>query len=280
MVEPTNPIAGQATGHPASNPPKPPHKKRRHPTRWIALASAVTAIAAAGISVSQVSATREQNTVAEQEQLVALTATIGQTISQDQATTSQAEGNLTGMVRAQAEANVQVAEVAQLEVDGEAAAVLISELHGEGVAGIEYIQVGEALSLGGHTGQAITFFSDALSAPPHDAVTRADALRNQATLYYSLGQDAAGHRDFLEAASLYEGPVEMTQFLKDNSIAQAYLVDAEHQLGINDCHVAAADTRAALRALAPLGPLGVNPPNQGLIYRNNTVFKAKCVTKA
>jgi hypothetical protein len=283
MNQPTDPSADQAAGDPASKPPEDPDKKNRRIERWLALASgvaAVAAVAAASVSVFQVGVTRQQNTVAEQDQLVALTATIAQTITQQQANINHADGSLTGVARAQAVANLQTATVAQLEVDGEAAAVLISELHGAGVAGIEYVQVAEALDISGHMGQAITFYSDAVSAPPHDAVTRADALRNQGGLYYSLGQDGAGHRDYVEAASVFEGHVQMTQFLRDNSMAQAYLNDADNQLGINGCHVAASDTQAALRALAPLGPGGMNSPNQALMARVTATYKSKCISSA
>jgi hypothetical protein len=103
-------------------------------------------------------------------------------------------------------------------------------------------------------------------------------LRNQGLLYYSLGQDGAGHRDYVEAASVFEGRVQITQFLRDNSMAQAYLNDAGNQLGINGCHVAANDMQAALHALAPLGPGGVNPPNQALMARVTAAYKSKCVS--
>jgi len=139
------------------------------------LASAGAAIVAAGVSAFQVSIAKQQNAVAEQEQLVSLTASIAQQLAQQQTTVTQAAGNLTGAARTAAESNATLGLVATLTVEGQAAAVLISSLHGDGVAGIEYVQVARALASSGDTGQAITFYKDAVDAPPHDAVTRANA---------------------------------------------------------------------------------------------------------
>lgn len=269
--QPTHPGSQQAD-QPATK------KKQRHASTWIALASAATAIVAAGISFYQVNVASKQNTVAEQEQLVTLTGTIAQTLAQEQTTINQAGGNLTGAARTTAEAEAQLAVITQLEVQGQAAAVLISDLHGAGVAGIEYVQVARALDAAGDTGQAITFYTDAVNAPPYDVVTRANALRNQGALYYSLGQDAPGHRDYLKAASLYKGNVQMTQALKDNSIAQAYLVDAGYQLVIRGCHLATTDFKAAVRALAPIGTSGENTAVQALIAIDTAAYKSKCAS--
>jgi tetratricopeptide (TPR) repeat protein len=281
MNEQANPVADTATDHPASKSTSHPRKKKKRNTAtWIALASAATAVVAASISAFQVSVTRQQNIVSEQQQLVALTAAMAQTLAQEQTAITQAEGNLTGVARTEAASNVETGTVALLEVDGEAAAVLISELHGFGVAGIEYVQVARALDAAGHTAQAITFYDDAISAPPHDVVTIGLALRNQGALYYSIGQNAAGHRDFLKAVSLYRGHVLMTSYLRDNTIAQAYLADAENQLSNNGCRVAAADMLAAFRALHPLGSGGMSFPNQTLTADDTTAFKLKCARTA
>ena len=59
-IQPANP----ATGHTASKPPDHPPKKKRHIATWIALASAATAITAAGISGLQVNLAGQQNTEA------------------------------------------------------------------------------------------------------------------------------------------------------------------------------------------------------------------------
>src|SRR5204863_2000498 len=68
---------------------RPPKKKKWHTATWIALASAATAIVAAGISFNQVNVAGEQNTVAEQTQLVALTTTITSQLAQAQASSNQ-----------------------------------------------------------------------------------------------------------------------------------------------------------------------------------------------
>ena len=143
--------------------------------------------------------------------------------------------------------------VAELTADGQAAAVLINSLHGTGVAGIEYVEVANALAAGGDMAQAITFYDDAVNAPPGDVVTRANALRNEAAIYYSLGQNATAHQDMMDAARLFTGHVVLAQSLIERSIAQAYLADTYYQILIKGCRVAIADVRAAAQALAGLG---------------------------
>jgi tetratricopeptide (TPR) repeat protein len=278
-TQPADHPSSQPTGHPASQQKNhPAKKKKRHVATWIALASAGAAIVAAGVSAFQVSVASQQNAVAEQEQLVSLTASIAQQLAQQQTTVTQAAGNLTGAARAAAESNATLGLVATLTVEGQAAAVLINSLHGDGVAGIEYVQVARALASSGDTGQAITFYKDAVDAPPHDVVTRANALRNEAALYYGLGQNVIAHQDMIRAATIYRGHVELTKSLIDNSIAQAYLGDAEFQLLIKGCHIAAADLAAALHAVAPLGPGGSSTTVQALQAAATVSYQSKCAS--
>jgi tetratricopeptide (TPR) repeat protein len=236
-----------------------PHKKKKlNIATWLALASAVTAIVAAGISAEQINVATAQNTAAEQEQLVTLTTTIAQQLAQEQASgnqsaTSQGLTTLLGPLQIQAESKASPVVVAELTADGQAAAVLINSLHGTGVAGIEYVEVANALSAGGDMAQAITFYNDAVNAPPGDVVTRANALRNEAAIYYSLGQNATAHQDMMDAARLFTGHVVLAQSLIERSIAQAYLADTYYQILIKGCRVAIADVRAAAQALAGLG---------------------------
>lgn len=234
-----------------------------HLATWLALASAVTAVVAAGISARQVNVAAAQNTVAEQEQLVALTTTIAQQLAQEQASGNQSAASqglttLLGPLQVQADSSASPVVVAELTADGQAAAVLISSLHGTGVAGIEYVEVANALAAGGDMTQAITFYNDAFNAPPGDVVTRANALRNEAAIYYSLGKNATAHQDMMDAARLFTGHVVLAQSLIERSIAQAYLADTYYQISIKGCRVAIADVRAAAQALARLG---LNSPN-------------------
>ncbi len=133
----------------------------------------------------------------------------------EQTTENQAAGNLTGAARSIAISNAVTGITAELTADAQAAAVLITNLHGDGVAGIEYIEVARALADGSDTAQAITYYNDAVSAPPHDVPTRSDALRNEAALLYALGQNAAGHQDMMLAARVFHvpdrGPEELRQ---------------------------------------------------------------------
>jgi tetratricopeptide (TPR) repeat protein len=255
-------MVSEPKGHPPEN--HGPHKKKkRHIATWLALASAATAVVAAGISAQQVNVAAAQNTTAEQEQLVTLTTTIAQQLTQEQASGNQSATNqglttLLGPLEIQAESDASPVAVAELTADGQAAAVLISSLHGTGVAGIEYVEVANALAAGGDMAQAIIFYKDAVNAPPGDVVTRANALRNEAAIYYSLGQNATAHQDMMHAARLFTGHVVLAQSLIERSIAQAYLADTYYQILIKGCRVALADVQAAAKAL---GGLGLNSSN-------------------
>ena len=251
-----------------------PHKKRKwHIATWLALASAVTAVVAAGIAAEQVNVAGTQDTAAEQEQLVTLTTTIAQQLAQEQASGNQSAASqglttLLGPLQIQAESNASPVAVAELIADGQAAAVLINSLHGTGVAGIEYVEVANALGAGGDMAQAITFYDDAVNAPPGDVVTRANALRNEAAIYYSLGQNATAHQDMMDAAeALITGHVVFAQSLIERSIAQAYLADTYYQISIKGCRVAIADVQAAAQALAGLG---LNSPSDASLVALTT----------
>lgn len=249
--------ASESTDRPSEN-HAPRKKKKLHVATWLALVSAATAVVAAAISANQVNVAAAQNTVAEQEQLVTLTTTIAQQLAQGQASGNQSAANqglatlLGPLVQEQGESNVSQVAIAELTADGQAAAVLIDNLHGAGVAGIEYVEVANALVESGDMTQAITFYDDAVSAPPGDVVTRANALRNEAGVYYSLGQNVIAHQDMMEAAKLFAGHVELTQSLIERSIAQAYLADSYYQILIRGCQVALADVQGAAAALGEL----------------------------
>jgi hypothetical protein len=258
------------TEHPAKK------KKKLHFATWIALASAVAAIIAAFISASSVNVAKAQNIAAEQQQLVSITIAIEQAFSGQQAAEDQAAGKLTGTARSAAVADADLAIVAETTADAQAAAVLISNLDGDGVAGIEYITVARGLANYGDTAMAITYYKDAVNASLYDVPTRADALRYEGGLYYALGQDAIGHQDMMSAAQVYGGHPELSKGLIDNSIAQAYLVDAEYQIQANGCHTAATDIANGKRALAPLGTNGPQLTIQALEGEDATAYSNKC----
>ena len=274
----------EATGRPPEKKATdvPPEKKKSHAATWIALASAATAIVAAGISFNQVNVAGEQNTVAEQTQLVGLTTTITGQLAQSQASSSQSGNPSAGSNLAQVtgEANAVQGVVAELSAEGQAAAVLINSLHGNGVAGIEYVQAARALQTGGEEAQAITFYKDAIAVSGGDVGTRGDAWRFMASLYYSLGQNVTGHRDMMTAARIFQGHVELTHSLIEESIAQAYLGDAYYQLLNDSCRVAIADLEAALRAVAASGlkSSSADPTLFALADEDTAAAHTKCIT--
>ena len=184
-ADPAHPEAARAATNPATE--TPPNKKKRHISTWIALASAVAAIIAATISGLQVNVARQQNVAAEQQQLLTLTVDIAQQFAQWQKTLNQAGGTLTGPAEMTALSTASVAIYAQVTADGEAAAALIANLGRNRVAGIEYIEVANALANGEDAAQAIVYYQDAATAPPHTPAMVASALRSEAGLCYSLG---------------------------------------------------------------------------------------------
>lgn len=217
---------------------------------WISLASAITAIIAAIIAGLQVNLASQQNVAADQQQLLTLTSTIGQQLAQGAAAENQ-PGAVQSATPTQAESNAQIVLTTELTAEGEAAAVLIDKLHGNGVAGIEYVEAGDALAEGDNIAQALVYYRDAVNAPPRAAGTRSDALRSAATIYYALGRSVAGHRDMMLAVKIYNNHrLELSQSGIANSIAESYLDDANLQLGISGCKIAVADMAAGLKALS------------------------------
>jgi tetratricopeptide (TPR) repeat protein len=266
--------SSQPTGHPASQQKNhPAKKKKRHVATWIALASAGAAIVAAGVSAFQVSVASQQNAVAEQEQLVSLTASIAQQLAQQQTTVTQAAGNLTGAARTAAESNATLGLVATLTVEGQAAAVLINSLHGDGVAGIEYVEAARALYFSGDTADAITYYNDALNAPPYDATTHSLALRYLGSVYYQLGRNVIAHQDYMRATKVFGKHSLQTQNYIANTIAQAYFSDAGYQILIKGCRIAAADMATALRVMGSYTKNAINQTFQAL---DTKVYPLQC----
>jgi hypothetical protein len=271
-------VVTEETDHTEIQHPAPKDKKRRklHLATWIALASALSAIVAAGISAISVNVVKEQNIAAEQQQLVTITTFIAGQFSDLQTTENQAAANLTGTARATAVSNAELGVAAELNADAQAAAVLINNLHGDGVAGIEYIEVARALYDGSDTSLALIYYNDAVNAPPHDVPTRANALRNEAAIYYSLSQNVIAHRDMIEAATIFATRhLELTRSYIDNSIAQAYLGDAGYQTQVS-CRTAVIDMRDAQKAIALLGTSGINVTVQALEDTDSASYDTKC----
>jgi len=261
------------TGRTARKPS--PGKKKLDVVTWISLVSAATAIIAAVFAFRQVNIASQQDIEADQQQLLSLTTTIGQQMAQAAADGQPAVAP--GATPTQAESSTQIVQTAELTAEGEAAAVLINKLKGNGVAGIEYIEAGEALVEGDDTAQAMAYFKDAVNAPPYAAGTRASALRSEAFIYYELNRPVIGHHDMMLAVKIYRNRhLELTQGEIDNSIAQSYLYDAEQQLDINGCKIAAADIKAATKVLSPIGTGGTNVTNKRLLVLDALALVKRC----
>ena len=270
------PPAGGDTAPVPLPPDRPETKEKSHVATWISLVAAATAIIAAVIAYLQVNVAREQNVAADQQQLLALTTTIGQQLAQAATAENQA-GTVPGAASTQAESTAQIALTAELTSEGEAAAVLINTLGGNGVAGIEYIEAGEALAEGDNIAQALAYFQDAVNAAPQAPGTRASALRSEAIIYYALGRPVTGHNDMILAVKVYtDHRLELTKSSIYNSIAQSYLDDAAQQLDINGCKTAAADINAAAKALSQVGTRGTNTTNKSLSVSDLAAYLKHC----
>jgi tetratricopeptide (TPR) repeat protein len=249
MEDSTNLLTQEPTEQPTKTKKKDKNKKKdKHTSTWVAVVSALAAIAALVISGWQVHLASKQNTVAEQEQLLKLTTDIAEQLAQEQTTTNQ--------VTAANGTALSDKLVSNLMVEGQAGTVLIDDLKDSGVAAFEYIEVARALFYGGNAARAITYYQAALEAPPRNAVTRASALRYLGILYYQVDQPRIGHQTLMRAAKVFsEERLVANRSYIVNSIAQAYVVDAYHQLApYKGCSTARDDMRAARKAMGSYAP--------------------------
>jgi tetratricopeptide (TPR) repeat protein len=260
MGESTIQQANQQTDQPTGEPGKKKKKKKKNRpvSTWIAVFSAATAIAAAVISGLQVNLASREHAQAESQQLVRLTTLIA------------------GQFATLTDSNVTTV-IADLTVEGQAGAELIRDLHGDGVTGTEYVQVARALEKPGYTAEAITYYKEAVNVSRHDVLTRGEALRWLGGAYYSLHRPELAHQAYMQAAKIFSGPVVMPPDYKANNIAQAYLLDADYQIGFS-CRTAHAELKHAQQVIAPSDE---NPVVKSLMRGvPDDYHQSKCGSKA
>jgi hypothetical protein len=221
----------------------------------------------------QVNLANKQNTEAQQTQLADLTVTIAQQVAEQSALTSQTGSADTKTATASTNGPSMDELTAQLTVEGQIGAVLIKELKGRGVVGIEYIEAASALEVGGDTPHAIDLYKAALSAPPHDAATRALGMRYLGRLYYAIDRPVLGHQYMMQAAKAFNGHPQYTQFYIHTFIALTYMMDANSQISINGCRIAAAEQKAGEDALRPFP---ATQPIQASINQYNATYPQHC----
>ena len=263
--QPTNESAREPTNESAREPTNEPAKKKKKPTSaWVAVISALAAIAALAISVWQVHLANQQNAVTEQDHLLQLTTAIAEQIAQGQTTSNQATAlTASGEI------------VSKLTIEGQAGTVLINDLKVNGVAAWEYIEVAQALAYGGNAATAITDYKAALKAPPHDAWTRASALRYMGILYYQIEEPRKGHQTLVQAAKVVseEHPLNARSYVA-NIIAQAYVVDAYYQLTpYQGCSTAQDDMQAERKVMGSYAPTSIVKVYADAV---NKAYQAKC----
>jgi hypothetical protein len=241
-----------STIQPANQPAKKKNKKKKKKKKKDFATSAAVAAAAAAIITVGISwwqghvasrsfiVTQQGQIADEKKQLVDLTTAIAGLFAKQANPVNKAKGDY----------GLSEELTAQLTVAGQAGAEIIDDLNNKGVAGYEDIEVAQALAYSNDKADAITYYSYALKARPHNAVTRATALRYRAFLYYGLNQPTRAHRDMMGAASAFHEHLLETPSYIANAVAQAYAVDAYYQLtSFKDCAIALSDIKAARGAL-------------------------------
>jgi len=213
----------------------------KHPSTIIALGAAIAAVTSAWISWTQSDIAKNQNIVAEQQELVTL---VGD-ISQDPATIAQQSQAITNeSALSNAQDGIAMTEL----VDSEEAATLINILHGEGVTATEYYEIALGLQSGQSYAQALSFLQRAVVLPA-DPRTRASSLRFEAQIDYQLGKNsAAEHADML-AGQAYAHAQDVTPENEANNLAYTELFDAYYQASLN-CTNGKAEVTAANKILA------------------------------
>jgi hypothetical protein len=204
----------------------------------IALIAAVAATASAVYAYSQVQVARQQNTTAEQQQLLSLVIAI----EQEPALLSQATLHLTGGQLI----NASVQYENEVVADGEAGAQLIRSLNGQGVSSIEYTQIALALEDSADNTVALAYFARA-SSIAGDPDSLASALRDEAILRYQLGgseNNQKAHQEMQRSVQAYS-VADITKKEFEQNAALSYLQDAEYQMPAKGCDIARTDLNNA-----------------------------------
>jgi tetratricopeptide (TPR) repeat protein len=235
-------------------------KKWKRNERRITQLTALVALLALGASGWSLWYSSKQKTADQQDQLVKLTTAIAGQMAREQTASILATGKLTGAARSSAASNA-IADITKLTVEGQAAAVLIDVVGDKRVTGMEYIEVAQALEVGGDIRRAIKYYDHALRTLPRDVPTRATALRYRGNLYYKLDQPERGHKDLKRAAEIFGEHPRVSQYYKATTVAQAYLMDAYWQISIKGkgCSVAPGGHN---KSTGSHGALCANPSDQ------------------
>lgn len=229
--------------------------------RVITLIAALAAVASALYAYGQERVTKQQDVIAEQQQLLTLVSAIIQEPSQ----LLQAEQSLKGS----ALVDVDVQYESELVANCEAAVNLVNTLNGQGVTGIEYVQIAEGLR-GTDNLTALAYLAHGAKIAL-DPNTRVDALRAAANILYQLGgaqNDKLAHQDMLTALSAFDGKEDFTTDAENSNIV-TYLIDADKQIKLKQCSTAAQEIRNANSLIRSLGSAAGIPG----IVRNNQLLQ-------
>lgn len=226
---------------------KPPEDKNGRAAWWqkaqvyVAIPVAIVAIVTAGFSLLQASAARQQNTVSEQQELVALVSAIAQepqTIAQE---SGAFKGNQSGL--ADAESGTNFTEL----TDSEEADYLIGLLNETGVSAIEYYETALGLEASESNTRALNLLNSAVqeATKDDDPRTLANAWYAEASISYETGNSSGYSQDLTNAMNAFSASLGATPIEYDRNLIYLKLFDASYKAGAHNCVAATPEMNAA-----------------------------------
>jgi hypothetical protein len=215
---------------------------------WVAIPVAVIALVAAGFSLQQANAARQQNTVSEQQELVTLVSDIAQ---DPQIVTQESEafkGNQSALANAVSGTNFT--ELA----DSEEADYLIGLLHGAGVTAIEYYETALGIEASDSHTRALNLLNSAVQEATNDSDPRtlANAWYAEASISYNIGNSSGYSEDLTHAQNAFSASLGATPIQYDRNLIYLKFFDASYKAAARNCMLATSEINDANSMLKKL----------------------------
>jgi tetratricopeptide (TPR) repeat protein len=190
----------------------------------VAVVSTLVSLVALVVAVYSVSIAQQENDYAERQSLLSLVTNI----AQEPQLIAQAAVSLKASSTQLHDVDVQI----QLSTlgEGEEADNLIQRLPNSAISSVEKYQVGLALEDGDDYQPALTLLTGA-AREASDPRTAADAWREAARIYYTLGLNSKAEHDITLAEQAFNGP-DVPQVSIENSLADTEFFDVQFQVFI------------------------------------------------
>jgi hypothetical protein len=202
----------------------------------VTVISAVTAIVQTNISEQQNAASAQANIMSDQEELVTLVTAIAQNSALIAPQPADLQGNQGGASQTTSEADFTVL------TDSEEAEHIIDLLHSNGVTATDYFETALGLQTGENYSSALSLLAKGVNLST-DPRTHASILRDQAEIFYDLGDTrSAEMRDEIAEQSFDHVP-GVTNAAKENNTADTEFFDSWFQATIS-CSTAEAEMTA------------------------------------